>query len=484
VDKKNCDDYGYDKNNKVYDECGSLADAVTGLYQKMKSWFHNTAKGIKHLNAKLRDWSKENIQVIDIADLLENEKEILPKLAAAWDKFNDNQLKQLKAASKEVMDKIIAEIPPEDLAALSTSVQKNLDIAQRILTRLKAITLEDVANWGQYLWERIPINNLVTMSWQVLQQIPLAELGKWTQEQWLKIPVDKLVKFTGEQINKINAKKVARLTNEYWDKVPVYQIVKFSVELVQSAGVLRNISATKIAYFTAEQWKAVPVREVVKFTIDKLQAIDYTALGAWSKDKWDQMPIDKIAAFVDQQIQSVPAEVVGNWTASMWLKFPTKECIMFTGEQLIAGANALAKLTKEQLAQYDWSQISDDALAQLPQELQEKIATLRQYATDFNAKEYKEQVIRLVNARSTKNTKLQALQLANDNPETTPELRQQLQNEYNVAVDAEIELEQAVEADQIQMYALPPTPSDSEVASSCGHATVSAAVLFAALQWL
>jgi len=172
VDKKNCDDYGYDKNNKVYDECGSLADAVTGLYQKMKSWFHNTAKGIKHLNAKLRDWSKENIQVIDIADLLENEKEILPKLAAAWDKFNDNQLKQLKAASKEVMDKIIAEIPPEDLAALSTSVQKNLDIAQRILTRLKAITLEDVANWGQYLWERIPINNLVTMS----VRLPLGEV--------------------------------------------------------------------------------------------------------------------------------------------------------------------------------------------------------------------------------------------------------------------------------------------------------------------
>ena len=150
-----------------------------------------------------------------------------------------------------------------------------------------------------------------------------------------------------------------------------------------------------------------------------------------------------------------------------------------------------------------------------------------QYATGFNATEYKEQVVRLVNARSTKNTKLQALQLANDNPETTPEQRQTLQNEYNVrtglvvtgyindcmfdhfsivacclcvvlrgfsstwnlphampkvAVLTEVELEQAVEAEQIQMYAVP-TRSDSEVASSCGHATVSAAVMFAALQW-
>ena len=51
---------------------------------------------------------------------------------------------------------------------------------------------------------------------------------------------------------------------------------------------------------------------------------------------------------------------------------------MFTGEQLAAGANALKDMTKEQLAKYDWSQISDDALANLPVELQEKIATLRQ----------------------------------------------------------------------------------------------------------
>ena len=49
---------------------------------------------------------------------------------------------------------------------------------------------------------------------------------------------------------------------------------------------------------------------------------------------------------------------------------------MFTGEQLKAGANALKDMTEEQLAQYDWSQIGDDALAQLPAELQEKIAKL------------------------------------------------------------------------------------------------------------
>ena len=53
-----------------------------------------------------------------------------------------------------------------------------------------------------------------------------------------------------------------------------------------------------------------------------------------------------------------------------------------------------------------------------------------------------------------------------------------------VAADAELKLEQAVKADQMQMYVLPPRTSDSEVTSSSGHATASAAVLFAALQWL
>ena len=62
----------------------------------------------------------------------------------------------------------------------------------------------------------------------------------------------------------------------------------------------------------------------------------------------------------------------------MWLKFPTEKAVMFTGEQLIAGANALKNITKEKLAQYDWNQITEDALAKLPQELQDKIAALRE----------------------------------------------------------------------------------------------------------
>ena len=49
---------------------------------------------------------------------------------------------------------------------------------------------------------------------------------------------------------------------------------------------------------------------------------------------------------------------------------------MFTGEQLKAGAKVLKDMTEEQLAQYDWSQMSADALAQLPPELQDKIGKL------------------------------------------------------------------------------------------------------------
>ena len=49
---------------------------------------------------------------------------------------------------------------------------------------------------------------------------------------------------------------------------------------------------------------------------------------------------------------------------------------MFTGEQLKAGAKVLKDMTEEQLAQYDWSQMSADALSQLPPELQDKIGKL------------------------------------------------------------------------------------------------------------
>ena len=62
---------------------------------------------------------------------------------------------------------------------------------------------------------------------------------------------------------------------------------------------------------TARMWKAVPVESILKFTTEKLQAIDYEALGAWTKDMWDKVPIDTMAALVDQQIQAVPPEVAG-----------------------------------------------------------------------------------------------------------------------------------------------------------------------------
>ena len=68
--------------------------------------------------------------------------------------------------------------------------------------------------------------------------------------------------------------------------------------------------------------------------------------------------------------------LVGSWTQEMWLKFPTEQAIMFTDEQLKAGANVLKDMTEEQLAQYDWSQMDDDALTQLPIQLKDKIADL------------------------------------------------------------------------------------------------------------
>lgn len=223
------------------------------------------------------------------------------------------------------------------------------------------------------------------------------------------------------------------------------------------------------------------MESIVQFSIVKLQAIDYTALGAWSKEMWDKMPIDTVSAFVDRQIESVPASVVGNWTAQMWLKFPTEQAIMFTGTQLIAGAKFLKELTQEQLARYDWSQISEQAFnATLPPELQQKIRALRKYITNFDAAAYKQRVYRAGDAKIAKTAKLKELQLVNDNPKATPQQIKIAEVAYNAAVEAELKAVEEVEQEPVKMYKLP----SENVVDPGMRAKVSAATLLVTALWL
>lgn len=291
--------------------------------------------------------------------------------------------------------------------------------------------------------------------------------------------MDKLVKFTGKQIAKINAQAVAAFSDEYWDKVPVYHIVYFGADLLQSAGVLERMNATHVAFVSAKLWRSVPMETIVKFSVEKLQAIDYNGLAGWSKKMWDKVPIDTIASFIDKQIEAIPRDVVGNWTQSMWLKFDAEQAVMFTGEQLIAGANALKDMSQEQLSKYDWSQISEDALAKLPPELQDKIKKLRTFATTFNVTKYKQLVARKVQAIKVKNQKLEALQIIQDNPTATSTDKQKAQKEYHESVVMSKQLTDEVGEENLQMYALPTTAG---VASPGARAAASGVtVLLAAL---
>ena len=103
------------------------------------------------------------------------------KLAGAWDKFDDNQLNQLKTLASNNLDALMTQIPIEDLAALSAAVQNKLDMSEKLVNRLKSITLVDVASWADEQWDRVPVDNLVSMGWSVLQKVPIDELGTWTQ---------------------------------------------------------------------------------------------------------------------------------------------------------------------------------------------------------------------------------------------------------------------------------------------------------------
>ena len=79
------------------------------------------------------------------------------------------------------MDTIVKQLSSTDLAALSTAVQVKVGMAQKVVERLKSITLEDVASWADEQWDRVPVENLASFSWQALQKVPITELGKWTK---------------------------------------------------------------------------------------------------------------------------------------------------------------------------------------------------------------------------------------------------------------------------------------------------------------
>ena len=107
------------------------------------------------------------------------------KLAPAWDKFDDKQLAQLKSLLSTNWDALVTHMSPADLAALSTAIQEKLGIGSKILkNRLKNIKLEDVASWVDEQWQRVPLDNLMSMDWTVLQEVPISEVGKWT-EVWI-----------------------------------------------------------------------------------------------------------------------------------------------------------------------------------------------------------------------------------------------------------------------------------------------------------
>ena len=103
------------------------------------------------------------------------------KLAPVWEKLQDTQLNKLKALASGNLDALFRQISKADLAALSTAVQSKLGFGPKIIERLKNITLADVASWADEQWDRVPVDNLASMGWSVLQKVPLSELGKWTK---------------------------------------------------------------------------------------------------------------------------------------------------------------------------------------------------------------------------------------------------------------------------------------------------------------
>ena len=79
------------------------------------------------------------------------------------------------------MDTIVKQLSSTDLAALSTAVQAKAGMAQKVVERLKTLTAADVTSWATEQWQRVPVDNLKSMSQSVLQKVPMTEVGKWTE---------------------------------------------------------------------------------------------------------------------------------------------------------------------------------------------------------------------------------------------------------------------------------------------------------------
>ena len=123
----------------------------------------------------------EYVRAVDVNDLIATEPDVLAKIASVWDKFDDNQLNQLKSLAGNKLNTVIGQIPIKDLTVLSAAVQNKLGFGPKMVQRLNSITAADVASWADEQWNRIPVDNLVSMSQSVLQKVPIAQVDKWSQ---------------------------------------------------------------------------------------------------------------------------------------------------------------------------------------------------------------------------------------------------------------------------------------------------------------
>ena len=141
--------------------------------------FEKNARNIPDLAAKARGWDAKYVRAVDVRRKINFD--IVAKLASIWDEFSEAQVAHINFLSSHDLDLLVALISPTDLAALSEDIQRRIDFGPKIVDRLKHITVEDVSDWEDAQWHRIPFDNLIAMDWSVLREVPTTEVEKWTK---------------------------------------------------------------------------------------------------------------------------------------------------------------------------------------------------------------------------------------------------------------------------------------------------------------
>lgn len=349
----------------------------------------------------------------------------------------------------------------------ATCKQKDVDfcktafaIPENVKEIIKAATPDQIERWTKENIQKILPADISSMKSDVLDKIPADKIEEMDSTQIKKINMDELLKtnpdklaqkisgslekFSVEQMDKVaNLPKMTK--DRIIEKIPADKLASLDLNnpgLQKLKGNLESrlgqIRPEDVLTWDDATW-ANAKDKLKSFSKDALRAMDPEAVKNLNSEVWKALPVAKIKAFAGKQIEAISLDSVAGFSAADWKAFPASAAAMFTAEQLQAGKEMLQALTVDELAKFDFSQLTDMSSLSADQKAKVEKVTARVKAagTDVASKKLRGLCNTAQAKLKTWKEKLRAVEAA-----TTPEAKASAEKE---AVQAEEVYQQAAQ---------------------------------------